>query len=249
MTQTIKILTLFPEVFDSFLGAGLLGKAVERSVVRVERIDIRDFTSDVHRSVDDAPYGGGAGMLMKAEPAVEALASAGEGTRILLSPRGEPFTQAIARTLAGRDTLILLCGRYEGIDERVRRFVDMELSLGDFVLHGGEVAAMAVIESVVRLAPAFLGNEASLCEESHAEGLLEYPQYTRPPTFRGLQVPEVLLSGNHERIRRWRRGQALLVTKQRRPDLFAKLELGDEDRKLLDEAEEEAAAKDTPRSP
>jgi tRNA (guanine37-N1)-methyltransferase len=244
--RTIKILTIFPEAFDSFLSTGLLKKAVEKNILDVERINIRDYTHDPHRSVDDTPYGGGAGMLMKVEPVVEALESAGPGRRVILTPRGRPFTQADARKLADGDSMILVCGRYEGFDERVYAFVDMEVSLGDFVLHGGEVAAMAVIESVVRLHPGFMGNEASLFEESHAAGLLEYPQYTRPPSFRDLDVPEVLVSGNHEKIRRWRRGRALAITRARRPDLFVRLELDEADLELLEEAEREMAAKKDP---
>lgn len=242
MIRHIKILTIFPEAFDSFLSTGLLKKAIDRDILKVDRINIRDFTHDPHRSVDDTPYGGGAGMLMKVEPVVEALESAGEGRRIILTPRGRPFTQADARELADEEAMILVCGRYEGFDERVYAFVDMEVSLGDFVLHGGEVAAMAVVEAVVRLHPRFMGNETSLLEESHAAGLLEYPQYTRPPSFRNLDVPEVLVSGNHEKIRRWRRGRALALTRTRRPDLFVRLELDDEDLKLVEEAEREAAA-------
>lgn len=239
MVRHIKILTIFPEIFDSFLRVGLLRKAVEKDVVLIERINIRDFAGDVHRSVDDTPYGGGAGMLMKVEPVVEAIESAGNGKRIVLSPRGRTFTQEIARELAGEESLLLICGRYEGFDERIFSFVDMELSLGDVVLHGGEAAAMAVIEAVVRLHPRFMGNLDSLSEESHASGLLEYPQYTRPPSFRDIEVPQVLLSGNHEKIRSWRRAQALLSTRKRRPDLFSEIELSKEDALLIKDAEEE----------
>jgi tRNA (guanine37-N1)-methyltransferase len=238
LTRRITILTIFPEIFDSFLGVGLLQKALARGILQIERINIRDFARDAHRSVDDAPYGGGAGMLMKVEPVVEAIEAAGEGKKILFSPGGSLLTQETVQKLAQEEKLVLLCGRYEGIDERVLSFIDMELSIGDFVLHGGEAAAMALVEAVVRLYPQFMGNEASLSEESHAAALLEYPQYTRPPSFRGMEVPQVLLSGNHEVIRRWRRGQALLRTRRRRPDLFERIELSDEDRRLLEEAEE-----------
>lgn len=239
MTGRFVIVTIFPEVFDSFLGCGLIGKAIEAGKIAVDRIDIRDFTSDPHRSVDDAPFGGGAGMVMMPGPVVEALGAAPRGHRILLTPQGRPLTQDRARRLAAHDVLVIVCGRYEGFDERIRDHVDIEISLGDFVLHGGEVAAMAVIEAVVRLDEGFLGNPESTVEESFREGLLEYPQYTRPRTFEGRAVPEVLLGGNHEAIRRWRRVQRLLRTKRRRPDLFEALDLDEEDRLLLEQAERE----------
>jgi tRNA (guanine37-N1)-methyltransferase len=237
LIRTINILTIFPEIFDSFLETGLVQKARAKGIVDIHRINIRDFARDAHRSVDDTPYGGGAGMLMKVEPLVEAIEASGEGKRIVLVPQGQTFTHGIARDLAGEDTLTLICGRYEGFDERIFRFVDMQLSIGDFVLHGGEVAAMAVIEAVVRLQPQFMGNRQSLSEESYASGILEYPQYTRPPSFRDMDVPPVLLSGNHEKIRQWRRGRALLRTKRQRPDIFAAIDLSSEDRALLEEAE------------
>jgi tRNA (guanine37-N1)-methyltransferase len=243
LTGRITILTIFPEIFDSFLDTGLVKKATAKNLVRIDRINIRDFARNRHRSVDDAPYGGGAGMLMKVEPVVEALEAAGEGMRIVLTPRGEVFDQETARRLAREEALVLLCGRYEGFDERIFEFADMKLSIGDFVVHGGEVAAMAVTEAVVRLHPEFMGNAESLGEESHSSGPLEYPQYTRPPEFRGLGVPPVLLSGNHEMIRRWRRGQSLLATKRRRPDIFSRLELDEEDEKLLEETLREEEGK------
>jgi tRNA (guanine37-N1)-methyltransferase len=235
----IHLLTLFPEMFDSFLGGSLLGKAIRSGRVSIERVQLRDFATSRHRTTDDAPYGGGAGMVMLVEPIVRALESlpADSRPRILLGPRGRPFGQEDARRWAEGGELALICGRYEGIDERVRAYVDEEVSLGDFVLSGGEAAAMAIVDAVCRLVPDVLGNEVSAVEESFAAGepLLEFPQYSRPADFRGTRVPEVLLSGDHERIRRWRRQAALEMTRRVRPDLFARLELSDEDRALLRE--------------
>lgn len=226
-----EIVTIFPSLFESFLSAGVLGGAVTSGLVKVHFTDPRDFTADRHRSVDDAPYGGGVGMVMKAPPlvaAVEAaIAARGPAHRILLTPAGAPLNQARVRELAHHPTgrLLLLCGRYEGIDDRVRQLVvDEELSLGDFVLTGGEVAAMAVIDAVARYVPGVLGDATSTDDESFSTGLLEYPHYTRPPEFRGLTVPEVLLSGNHEKIRRWREEEARRITRERRPDLLARHE-------------------------
>jgi tRNA (guanine37-N1)-methyltransferase len=234
---TFEIVTLFPELFDSVLAASLLGKAIERGTLAVHFTNPRDFTEDKHRSVDDQPYGGGAGMVMRPGPLVKAMAHVavvrGPAHRVLLCPTGRPIDQAVVNRLAGLPRVLLLCGRYEGFDERVRAFVDEELSLGDFVLSGGEIAALALVDAVARRLPGVLGNAASVAEESHAAGLLEYPQYTRPPVFEGRAVPPVLLGGNHERIRRWRRRQALLRTRDRRPDLFARLALDEEDRALI----------------
>ena len=237
MTRRFTILTLFPSIFDSFLECSLIGRAVAAGRIAVERTDVRDYASDPHRSVDDSPYGGGAGMVMKPEPVVEALRQAPDGPRILVTPQGERYTQETAHELSRHETLVLVCGRYEGYDERIRDFVDREVSLGDFVLHGGEVAAMAIIESIARLGEDVLGNPESAIEESFNGGLLEYPQYTRPRTFEGLSVPEILLGGNHEAIRRWRRAQRLLRTSRRRPDLLG--DLDEEDRLLLQEALEQ----------
>jgi len=234
-----EILTLFPEIFDSFLGSGLLSKAQTSGVIELERVSPRDFATDKHRSVDDAPYGGGSGMVMRPEPlmaALEALDAARAGAptrRVLLTPQGAPFTQASAQRLSREPCLTLVCGRYEGVDERVRARMHEELSLGDFVLLGGEVAAMAVLEAVARLLPGVLGNSASVEDESHVAGLLEYPQYTRPAEYRGDAVPAVLLSGDHGAIARWRRTQSLLRTRARRPDLWEALDLGPEDQSLL----------------
>jgi tRNA (guanine37-N1)-methyltransferase len=241
------VVTIFPELIESFAGAGLIAKSIETGLVQIEALSPRSFTSDKHSSVDDAPFGGGSGMVMLPEPlalAIETLDQAalqGGGApchRVLLTPQGKPFTQSAARRFASLSGLMLVCGRYEGVDERVRSLVHEQISLGDFVLNGGEVAAMAVIEAVARLLPGVLGNAQSLAEESHAAGLLEYPHYTRPRSFRGMEVPAVLLSGNHALIARWRRKQALLRTRALRPDLFAQLELSAEDRALLAEPPE-----------
>jgi len=230
------VLTIFPEAFDSFLSASLLGKAVKGGRVVVQRVQIRDFSPSRHRTTDDAPYGGGAGMVMLVEPVVRALESlpAEARPRVVLDPRGRRLTQKDVQRWAAGPELTLICGRYEGIDERVHAFADEAVSLGDFILSGGEVAAMAVIDAVCRLVPDVLGNAASIEEESFAgAGLLEFPQYSRPAEFRGHRVPEELLCGDHERIRRWRRGKSLTHTRRVRPDLFAGLELTDEDRRLL----------------
>jgi tRNA (guanine37-N1)-methyltransferase len=220
-----EVVTLFPEMFASVLGAGVLGRAVAAGLVEVHCTNPRDFATDRHRSVDDAPYGGGVGMVMRPEPlvaAVEAVVAArGPAHRVLLSPAGAPLTQARVRALAETPRLLLVCGRYEGVDERVRQLViDEELSVGDFVLSGGELAAMAVIDAASRYVPGVLGEPASTEEESFSAGLLEAPCYTRPAEFRGLAVPEVLLSGHHERIRAWRAAEARARTERVRPDLL-----------------------------
>ena len=234
------ILTLFPAMFDGPLTESILRRGVESGAISVDLHNIRDYALDRHRTVDDAPYGGGAGMVMKVEPlsaCIEAVKAKAPSARVILtSPRGEPFTQTVARELAAADGLIILCGRYEGIDERVREmYVDRELSIGDFVLTGGELAAMVIVDAVSRLVPGVLGSEESALDESFSDGLLEYPQYTRPPEFRGLAVPPVLLSGNHREIDRWRREQALLQTSHRRPDLLATARLSREDETFLRE--------------
>jgi tRNA (guanine37-N1)-methyltransferase len=237
---TFEVVSLFPEMFTSLLGASLLGKAIERGDVAVHFTDPREFGLGKHRSVDDAPYGGGSGMVMRPEPLAAALAriesERGPAWKVLLTPTGAPLTQARVRGLAARPRIALVCGRYEGMDERVGALVDEQLSLGDFVLSGGEPAAMALVDAVARLHEGVLGNALSPVEESFEQGLLEYPQYTRPAEWRGLAVPEALLSGDHERIRRWRRRESLVRTRARRPDLFAAHVLTDEDRALLAEA-------------
>ena len=236
-----EILTLFPRLVEGPLKESILGKAVERKLISVGVRDIRDHAVGKHRITDDTPYGGGAGMVMKPEPLVSAIEAARENLGgncrvVLMDPQGRRFTQTVAQELAGEEGLVLVCGRYEGFDERIRNFVDDEISIGDFVMTGGELAALCVVDACARLLPGVLGNEESAGSESFQQGLLEYPQYTRPPEFRGMKVPEVLLSGDHAKIARWRRQQALLRTMRRRPDLLASLELGEDDRKLLENA-------------
>ena len=226
----IAIVTLFPELFGSFLEVSFVGRAVNSGTLQVHLEPMRQHGLGKHLSVDDTPYGGGSGMLMRAdttvaaiEAAEAALASPVRPRRVLLTPQGERFTQSKARSLAAQESLILICGRYEGFDERVRHFVDEELSLGDFVLTGGEVAAMCVVEACIRLLPGVLGNAESATEESFSVecgGLLEYPQYTRPVAFRDLEVPEVLRGGDHEKVRAWRVAASADRTRQRRPDLL-----------------------------
>jgi tRNA (guanine37-N1)-methyltransferase len=243
-----QVVTLFPELIDAAINVGLLGKAVAAGVVQVTCISPRRFTTDKHQSVDDTPYGGGSGMVLSVEPIAKALealdaeaADAPRAHRVLLTPAAPRFDQAAARRLSALPALTLVCGRYEGFDERVRGMIDEEISLGDFVLNGGEIAALAVIEATARLLPNVIGNSRSLDEESYAEGLLEYPQYTRPRSFRDQEVPAILLSGDHARIARWRRREALAKTRQLRPDLFAQLELDAKDRALLVEWDDENA--------
>ena len=228
----VDIVTLFPEMFAGFLATSFVGRAVDTGKLAMRLRSPRDFGLGKHRSVDDTPYGGGSGMLMRVDVLVAALesldADAPEGEkayRVLLTPQGRVLRQTDVRALAGRPALMLICGRYEGFDERVRGYVDEEVSLGDFVMTGGEVAAMAIIDACARLLPGVLGNEASTIEESHSPstgGLLEYPQYTRPAEFRGAHVPEVLCGGNHAEIARWRRDQSTARTRERRPDLWAR---------------------------
>lgn len=220
-----KILTIFPKYFASPFMDGLLKQAIRSGVLSVDVQDIRDFSRDKHRTVDDTPYGGGAGMVMKPEPIVAAIKHAVEDSRsfrvIVFSPKGKKFDQNAARRLSRHRNFVLVCGRYEGIDERVPAFyADEELSIGDYVLSGGEAAALVFLESVARLVPGFVGNEESLVSESYENGLLEYPQYTKPRTFEGHDVPPVLLSGNHREIEQWRSEQSLKLTEQRRPDLL-----------------------------
>ena len=235
-----EIITLFPELFD-VLRTGLLGKARDAGTIDVQTVTPRRFTTDRHRTVDDSPYGGGSGMVLMPGPIADALDHLDEERRgkpthrVLLSPQGARFSQGHARRFSEFGSLTLVCGRYEGFDERIRGLVDEEVSLGDFVLLGGEVAALAVIEATARLLPGVLGNEQSAADESHAEGLLEYPQYTRPEEFRGEKVPDILRSGNHGAIARWRRKESLRRTFERRPDLLEGAELTDEDRELLEE--------------
>ena len=232
------VVTLFPEMFAAVTHSGITRKALEAGLWRLQTWNPRDFTTDNYRTVDDRPYGGGPGMVMLAEPleqALDAAKSAGGGRVIYLSPQGRRLDHEKVMELAGRQALTLLCGRYEGVDERlVRRRVDEELSLGDFVLSGGELAAMAVMDAVVRQLPGALGDGESAAQESFAAGLLDCPQYTRPETYAGERIPEVLLSGHHEQIRRWRLQQALGRTWLRRPDLLAARRMSDEESKLLE---------------
>jgi tRNA (guanine37-N1)-methyltransferase len=243
MPFEFRIATIFKELFEGFQKASLIGKALENGLVSMTFIDLRDFAHDRHRSLDDTPYGGGAGMVMMAGPVLEMLDTQSDAHRVLLSPRGRPFNQETARRLAERSPLLLFCGRYEGLDERACGAFDETCSIGDFVLNGGEVAAMAIVEAVSRLIPGVLGNAASPVEESFSIGLLEYPQYTRPEIVRGMAVPPVLLSGDHGKVARWRRAQALHTTSRVRPDLFDKLILSKEDAALLEDAEAEADAR------
>lgn len=235
------IFTLFPGMFEGPFSESILKRAQEKGLLSIDLHNIRDVTTDKHHIVDDYPYGGGAGMVMKPESIFNAVESVYQGGPIiLLTPQGRQFNQEIARTLAQEPRVTLLCGHYEGIDERVREhLVTDELSIGDYVLTGGELAAMVVVDAVSRLLPGVLAS-GSTEEESHSNNLLEYPQYTRPPEFRGWRIPDILLSGHHEQIARWRRKEALRRTRQRRPDLFAKLDLSSKlDKKLLQELDEE----------
>jgi tRNA (guanine37-N1)-methyltransferase len=222
------IVTLFPDCFTSVLSSGLLGKALAKHIAQVHLVNPRDFTIDKHRKVDDEPYGGGVGMLMKPEPifaAVESLPTLPRREVVLMSPQGQTLNQPLLRELAANyNQLVIICGHYEGVDERVLNLVTREVSLGDFILTGGEIPAMALINGVIRLLPGTVGKAESLKAESFEEGLLDYPQYTRPADFRGLKVPDVLLSGNHAEIARWRYEQQIKKTSDRRPDLLKKWE-------------------------
>jgi tRNA (guanine37-N1)-methyltransferase len=234
------ILTLFPNMFSSPFQESIVGRAVDKGLIQIRTINIRDFALDKHQVVDDTPYGGGQGMVMKVEPIARAIdwvkSQDPTAWTIYLTPQGQPFNQKMAQNLSNRSHLILLCGRYEGIDERVRELlVNEEISIGDYVLTGGELAAMVLIEAISRLLPGVLGSDRSAEEDSFSQSLLEYPQYTRPPSFRGMEVPEVLLSGNHSAIERWKKREALRRTMGRRPDLLAKASLSSEDKKLLEE--------------
>jgi tRNA (guanine37-N1)-methyltransferase len=219
------VISIFPRMFDSALSHTILKRAQENNLIKIDLVDLRDYTSDRHRTTDDTPYGGGQGMVMKPEPLVSAIDHvrnhAPRARVILLSPRGSVFDQATARRLSREQNLVLICGRYEGVDERVSAFLDEEISIGDYTLSGGEPAAIVIIDAVARLVPGVLGNANSAAEESFSNGLLEYPQYTRPEEYRGMKVPEVLLSGDHERIKAWRAEQSLQLTRARRPDLLA----------------------------
>lgn len=236
----IDIITLFPEMFKGPFDFSIIKRAREEEKVNINLVNLRDYSKDKHRQVDDYPYGGGKGMVIKPEPvfrAVESLIENRQKTRILLlCPQGNLFNQEKAKELAQEEHLIMLCGHYEGVDERIREnLVDEDISIGDYVLTGGEIPAMVVTDAVVRLIPGVLSSSESVQEESFYEGLLEYPQYTRPEEFRGIKVPGVLLSGDHGKIKLWRRKQALARTREKRPELLQKIPLGKEDKKILQE--------------
>ena len=243
----VGVVTLFPEMFVALTESGISRRACESGLLDLELLNPRDYTEDRHRTVDDRPYGGGPGMVMAAEPLEKAILAAkrqlGGSSRVIhLSPQGQPLTQGRVNALAQEDSLVLLCSRYEGVDERlIERCVDEELSIGDYVVSGGELPAMIVLDAIVRRLPGALGHEDSAAEDSFSERpLLDCPHYTRPENYAGAQVPEVLLSGDHERIARWRLLQSLLRTRQRRPELFAQLELSELELELLDGVEPDA---------
>lgn len=238
----IDVLTLFPEMFSGPLNESIIKRAREKGILRITLVNIRDFSQDKHRTVDDYPYGGGPGMILKPEPVFRAVEFLLQGVTdkrppiVLLSPQGEVFDQGMAIKLAREDWLILICGHYEGVDERIRtHLATREISIGDYILTGGELPAMVLIDAITRLLPGAVGAEDGPWEDSFTWGLLEYPQYTRPRSFRGLEVPDVLLSGDHEKIRIWRRKKALERTLERRPDVLSKVNLTEEDRRLLAE--------------
>lgn len=241
----IDIFTLSPEVFESPFKTGILQRAFEKKLLELGVHNIRDYTHDKHNIVDDTPYGGGAGMLMKPEPIFEAVEDVKNHINsedkektpvILLSPQGRLFNQQVAKELSGHKNIMLICGQYEGVDERVREHLATDvISVGDYVLSGGEIAAMAVVNAVARLLPGVLGSSDSHADDSHSNGLLEYPQYTRPPEFRGSKVPEILLSGNHGEIAKWRRRQQIIRTAKIRPDLLSKADLSEEEKALVNE--------------
>ncbi|HPZ70736.1 MAG TPA: tRNA (guanosine(37)-N1)-methyltransferase TrmD [Peptococcaceae bacterium] len=241
----IRIFTIFPEMFNGPLNTSILKRAQEKDLVQFKLIDFRAYAPSKHQNVDDTPFGGGAGMVLKPEPVYYAVEtelgdlSRYEGKIILLTPQGQQFDQELAKELAQEKSLALICGHYEGFGERIRALAHLEISIGDYVLTGGELPAMVVIDAVCRLLPGVLGESASPLSDSFYEGLLEYPQYTRPREFRGMMVPEVLLSGNHEEIRKWRLQEALKRTWQKRPDLLQKKELSAEEQRLLEEIRQE----------
>lgn len=237
MIQSIDIVSIFPEMFEPVLKVSITGRAITKGALIVRPHNLRDYTTDRHLTTDDTPYGGGSGMVMILDPLVRSIsaieAEHGRARKIVLAPTGKPLTQKLVRELAEEEHLILLCGRYEGLDERIHHYVDDEISIGDFVLTGGELPAMVLVDALARLIPGVLHNENSSEDESFESGLLEYPQYSRPAESDGYAVPAVLLSGNHEQIRRWRRQQSLIRTRDRRPDLFSAVNLTDEDRRLI----------------
>lgn len=236
----ITILTIFPEMFESVMNASILGRAREQGLIDVQCVDIRPFSDRKHKNTDDYPFGGGAGMVMLAQPIMDAMASVtGEGfhgKRIFMGPRGTTLTTAKARQLAQEDELVILCGHYEGVDQRaLDACIDEEISIGDYILTGGELAAMVLTDCVARFIPGVLGSAESPEEESFSDGLLEYPQYTRPRELHGMEVPEILLSGDHAKIKAWRRKESLRATKRFRPDLLEKAELTKKDKQMLED--------------
>lgn len=237
----IELLTIFPEMFESFLSASIIGRAREAGLLDIHATDIRPYSQNKHKNTDDYPFGGGAGMLMLAQPIADAMKAVTrppfQGKRIYMSPRGMPLTQALAQQLSQEEQLVILCGHYEGVDQRVLdKYIDMEISVGDYVLTGGETAAMVLIDCVSRLVPGVLGSAESTGDESFSnDGLLEYPQYTRPRVFEDMEVPEVLLNGDHKKISQWRREQALLATARMRPDLLAAASITPAERRWLSE--------------
>lgn len=238
----ITILTLFPEMFNGFLTNSIIKRAIAKNLVEVEIVNIRDYTRDKNHRVDSAPIGGGAGLIMKCQPIVDCIKDHKSKTSkiVMLSPRGKTYNQQKAKELSKLEHLILLCGHYEGIDERVNKYVDESISIGDYILTGGEIGSMAIADSIIRLIDGAIAKE-SIEEESFDDNLLEYPQYTEPYDYNGDKVPDILYSGNHEAITKWRRKQALNLTKENRPDLFEKKQLSKADKKLLEEDKEKAA--------
>lgn len=237
--MNFHVLTLFPKMIDDALSHSIIGRARKEGKININAVDIRDFSKNKQRHVDDYPYGGGAGMVMQAQPVYDAFKSLGtkEGTRVIfMTPQGKPFNQRIAEELSKEEELVILCGHYEGVDERViEEIVTDEISMGDFVLTGGELAAMAVIDAVSRLKSGVLGKDESFMDESFSEGLLEYPQYTRPPEFMGKKVPDVLLSGHHGNVDKWRHQQMLIRTYEKRPDIFESYQIDKKDKKFMEE--------------
>ena len=240
------VLTLFPEMFEAVLGGSITGRARNAGLLEMNFINIRDFSKDKHRNTDDYPYSGGGGMLMTPQPIYDAYMSVADGKpekphTVFLSPQGKVFDQKKAVELSKKDHIVFLCGHYEGVDQRVLdMIVDEEISIGDFVLTGGEIPAMAVIDSVSRMVPGVLANEGSYTNESHFSGLLEHPQYTHPQEFMGVKIPEILVSGHHKNIEKWKREQALLVTMKKRPDMLEKAELTKEDKAFLEQFSEKS---------
>ena len=241
--MTFEVLTIFPEIIRSYISESIIKRALQRGIIEVDIYNIRDFTVDRHHKVDDYPYGGGAGMVLKPDPIFNTIDHIRKDNKerriILLSPGGRIFTQKIAGEYALRgERLLMIAGRYEGVDERIKDLIDEELSIGDYILTGGELPSLVIIDAIARLLPGVLGDETSPDEESFSDGLLEYPQYTRPSVFRGMEVPGVLLSGDHEKVRRWRRKEALRLTLSKRPDLLVRVRLSNEDKTLLKEIKE-----------